>query len=210
MNDARPVLTVIAGTNGAGKSSIVGMFLRGRGGEYYNADEWARRLREEDPGLDQTEANGLAWLAGKEMLEAAIESGRDYVFETTLGGHTIPGLIRRAAEQGHRLVIWYVGLDSAQAHVDRVRARVARGGHAIPETRIRERFERSVENLIALIPHVDELRLFDNSVAVDMASGEAPRVRALLHVRDGDIISSVPLTQVPDWAKPVFAGYLIR
>ena len=210
MDDARPVLTVIAGTNGAGNSSIVGMFLRERGGEYYNADEWARRLREDDPGLDQTEANGLAWLAGREMLEAAIENGRDYVLETTLGGHTIPGLVLRAAERGHRLVIWYVGLDSAQAHVDRVRARAARGGHDIPETRIRERFERSIENLVALVPRIDELRLFDNSVEVDMAGGEAPRVRSLLHVRDGDIVSSVPLNQVPDWAKPVFASYLIR
>jgi len=210
VDDARPVLTVIAGTNGAGNSSIVGMFLRERGGEYYNADEWARRLREDDPGLDQTEANGLAWLAGREMLEAAIENGRDYVLETTLGGHTIPGLVLRAAERGHRLVIWYVGLDSAQAHVDRVRARVARGGHDIPETRIRERFERSIENLVALVPRIDELRLFDNSVEVDMAGGEAPRVRSLLHVRDGDIVSSVPLNQVPDWAKPVFASYLIR
>lgn len=125
-------------------------------------------------------------------------------------GNTIPLLIRRAAEHGHRVVIWYVGLDSAQAHVDRVRARVARGGHDIPEARIRERFDRSVENLIALIRHISELKLFDNSVEVDMAGGEAPRVRALLHVANGEIVSSVPLTQVPGWAKPVFAAYLIR
>ena len=133
MNDPRPTLTVIAGTNGAGKSSIVGMFMRRHGGEYYNADEWARGLLGDDPELSQTEANGLAWLAGKEMLEAAIEQGRDYIFETTLGGNTIPLLISRAAARGHRVVIWYVGLESPETHIDRVQARVRRGGHDIPE-----------------------------------------------------------------------------
>ncbi len=210
MNDPRPTLTVIAGTNGAGKSSIVGMFMRRHGGEYYNADEWARGLLGDDPELSQTEANGLAWLAGKEMLEAAIEQGRDYIFETTLGGNTIPLLISRAAARGHRVVIWYVGLESPETHIDRVQARVRRGGHDIPEEKIRERFDRSIENLITLIPHVDELKLFDNSVDVDLAAGESPEVRALLHVRDGEIVSSVALTDVPDWAKPVFAAYLIR
>ena len=61
-----------------------------------------------------------------------------------------------------------------------------------------------------MIPHVDELKLFDNSVDVDLAAGESPEVRGLLHVRDGEIVSSVALADVPDWAKPVFAAYLIR
>ncbi len=120
MSDHRSTLTVIAGTNGAGKSSIIGMFLRRRGGEYFNADEWARVLRRNAPGLNQTDANGLSWLAGKEMLEAAIEFDRDYAFETTLGGNTIPLLIARAAAHGHRVVIRYVGLDSPETHIRRV------------------------------------------------------------------------------------------
>ncbi len=208
--ERRPSLTVIAGTNGAGKSSIVGMFLRERGGQYFNADEWARRLRENDPALAQEEANGLAWLAGRELLEAAIAQQRDYAFETTLGGNTIPALIARAAAQGHRVAVWYVGLESAGAHVARVRARVRRGGHAIPEATIRRRFERSVANLIRLLPGIDDLKLFDNSVEARLDEGEPPRVRALLHVRDGEIVSSVPLAEVPDWAKPVFAALLVR
>lgn len=210
MSDRPPELTVIAGTNGAGKSSIIGMFMRQHGGEYFNADEWARVLREREPALEQTDANALAWRAGREMLEAAIEQGRDYTFETTLGGNTIPLLISRAAARGHRVTLWFVGLDRPEAHIDRVRARVQRGGHDIPEARIRERFDRSIENLITLLPHIHELKLFDNSTEVDLPGGEAPRVRALLHVRGEEILSSVPLTEVPDWAKPVFAAFLIR
>ena len=186
------------------------MFMRQRGGEYYNADEWARGLLDDDPDLGQTQANGLAWLAGKEMLEAAIEEGRDYAFETTLGGNTIPLLIGRAAMQTHNVVVWYVGLDSPEAHIGRVQARVRRGGHDISEDKIRERFDRGIENLITLIPQIHELKLFDNSADVDLARGEAPRVRALLHVRNQEIIASVALTDVPDWAKPVFAALLIQ
>lgn len=210
MSDTPPALTVIAGTNGAGKSSIIGMFIRSRGGEYFNADEWARVLRERDPELSQTEANGLAWLAGRRMLEAAIEQDRDHVFETTLGGKTIPFLARRAAERRYRVTLWYVGLDTPAAHIDRVRARVRRGGHDIPEAKIRERFERSLENLIALMPHLHELKLFDNSVDVELPEGQAPRIRALLHVRAGNVVASVALSEVPPWAKPVFAAFMVR
>jgi predicted ABC-type ATPase len=210
VSDRPPELTVIAGTNGAGKSSIIGMFMRHRGGEYFNADEWARVLRERQPELEQTDANALAWRAGREMLEAAIENGRDYTFETTLGGNTIPLLISRAAARGHRVTLWFLGLERPETHIDRVRARVRRGGHDIPEERIRERFDRSIENLITLIPHIHEFKLFDNSVDVDLAGGEAPRPRALLHVRGQEVLASVPLTEVPDWAKPVFAAILIR
>lgn len=210
VSNRRPVLTVIAGTNGAGKSSIVGQFMRQRGGDYFNPDEWAQVLRANDPALSQTDANSLAWLAGRDMLESAIEQGRDHVFETTLGGNTIPLLISRAAARGHRVVVWYVGLDSPAIHLRRVRARVQHGGHDIPEARIRERFDRSIENLVTLVPHIDELKLFDNTAEADLTRGEPPIMRALLHVRGRKIVSCVNLTEVPNWAKPVFLACLAR
>ncbi|MFZ0485996.1 MAG: hypothetical protein WAL83_03285 [Arenicellales bacterium] len=78
------------------------------------------------------------------------------------------------------------------------------------EAKIRERFERSLENLVTLIPCLHELMLFDNSVDVDLPKGQAPRIRVLLHVRDGNIITSVGLSEVPEWAKPVFAAFMVR
>ncbi|MDX1460440.1 MAG: zeta toxin family protein [Xanthomonadales bacterium] len=205
-----PTITVIAGTNGAGKSSIVGGFLRQRGGEYFNPDEAARALRQHQPDLDLTSANGLAWTAGRDQLSRAIAEGKDYVFETTLGGNTITRLLAEAADQGHRVVIWYVGLDSPETHINRVEARVQRGGHPIPEDKIRERFDRSRENLITLLPVLHECRVFDNSRTTDIDAGEPPTPIGLLHVRQGDIFDSVALDQVPEWAKPIFAACLIR
>ena len=201
-------ITAIAGTNGAGKSSILGEYLRQHGGEYFNPDEVARQLRELHPDLNQAEANGLGWTAGRDRLAAAIEQGHDYVFETTLGGNTIPRLLADAASRGHQVVIWYVGLDSPETHIRRVEARVQRGGHPIPETKIRERFTRSLENLISLLPVLHECRLFDNSYNVDMDKGEEPKPKSLLHLRDSEILESIDLQKVPDWAKPVFAACL--
>lgn len=202
-------ITVLAGTNGAGKSSLLGEYLRQQGGEYFNPDEIAGHLRERDPGMSRADANSLAWSAGRDLLMAAIEDGSDYVFETTLGGTTIPRLLSAAAVRGHRVVVWYVGLDSPEAHIGRVEARVRRGGHPIPAAKIRERFTRSLENLVSLLPALHEFRLFDNSRTVDLDQGEAPVPMSLLHVRAGRIVSSVDLHDVPDWAKPVFAACLI-
>lgn len=201
-------ISVIAGTNGAGKSSILGEYLRQNGGAYFNPDEIARQLRERHPNLNQAEANSLAWKAGRDLLAAAIEQEHDFVFETTLGGNTIPRLLADAASRGRHVVIWYIGLDSPETHIRRVEARVQHGGHSIPEAKIRERFIRSRENLISLLPMLRECRLFDNSMHADMDKGEAPTPVSLLHLRDGEILELCDLDKVPDWAKPVFAACL--
>lgn len=207
---AVPTITAIAGTNGAGKSSILGEYLRQKGGEYFNPDEIARRLRENDAALSQVDANALAWTVGRDRLVDAIENGHDFVFETTLGGNTIPKLLAAAAFRGHRVVIWYVGLKSPEAHIRRVEARVRRGGHPIPESKIRERFTRSLENLIALLPVLHECRVFDNTYAAELDQGEAPKPVSLLHLRDGEIVESIDLQKVPEWAKPIFAAHWIE
>lgn len=203
MTDRIPRITALAGTNGAGKSSIIGEFIRARGGTWYDPDAAARTLRAAHPDLPQEEANGLAWTLGREGLEAAIVNRTDYVFETTLGGDTIPALLRDAARQGIRVTIWYIGLDGADEHIRRVRARAARGGHDIDAAKIRERYDRSRENLVSLLPDLHELKLFDNSRTVDMATGEVPRPRPLLHFRAGRILDQVDPRTMPEWARPL-------
>jgi len=86
---------------------------------------------------------------------------------------------------------------------------VRRGGHPIPESKIRERFTRSLENLVALLPVLHECRVFDNTSTAELDQGEAPKPVSLLHLRDGEILESIDLRKVPDWAKPIFAAHLI-
>lgn len=195
---------VYAGVNGAGKSSIGGEDLRRRGGDFFNPDEVARRLRfEKNCSID--EANGLAWEEGKQRLEKAIAERTDFTFETTLGGNTIPRLLREAAETGVDVKIWFVGLASPEQHIARVRARVEAGGHDIPEEKIRERWNGSRRNLIVLMPHLTELRVFDNSAEADPETGAIPPPRLLLHFKRGRIVgpSKEAIGQTPEWARPI-------
>ena len=95
----RPVLFVLAGVNGAGKSSIGGQLLLSAGLAWFNPDTLARELVAE-LGYPQTEANALAWQEGVRRLDAALAARHSHAFETTLGGNAMPAKIKAAAEIG--------------------------------------------------------------------------------------------------------------
>ena len=98
--------------------------FRQRGADYFNPDEAARAIRQAHPGWSQTQANSAAWQQGKRLLEEAIAKRLDFAMETTLGGRSIVGLLHDAAALGFEVRVWFVALDSPQAHIDRVRSRV--------------------------------------------------------------------------------------
>lgn len=199
---------VLAGVNGAGKSSIGGAAVRESGSDYYNPDEAARALIEANPRLTQAEANSIAWRKGVALLERAIDKRLDYAFETTLGGNTITQLLIRASLLGIDIYVWYVGLSSPQLHTERVRTRVARGGHDVPTEFIRRRYEHSRLNLIELMPHTSELRVFDNSDDADPSAGKIPSPVLVLEIKHGKILNRRDLSRTPAWAKPIVAAAL--
>ena len=201
-------LLVLAGPNGSGKSSIAGALLRQHGGDYFNPDEVARAMADLDPLLDVREANSRAWREGVRLLVEAIASGRDFNLETTLGGQTITRLLRDAIAGGTSVVVWYVALATPELHVTRVKARVAEGGHDIPEDDIRRRCDASRLNLIDLMPGLTVLKVFDNSKHADIAGGEAPDPQLLLHMERGRIVALCDLATAPEWAKPILAAAL--
>jgi predicted ABC-type ATPase len=198
-----PAITVLAGTNGAGKSSIGGARLGARQAPFYNPDIETQALIAANPGMTLDEANAAAWRIGKERLETAIAERQSFNFETTLGGTTITRLLEKAHDNGLRLRIWYCGLSDAELHIARVRAGVRRGGHDIPATKIRERYDTSRNNLCSILPFLDELMLYDNSTEANLGGGEPPRPIQLLQLRDGKILSRV--SSMPSWAKPIAA-----
>lgn len=199
-------ILVAAGTNGAGKSTIVGEFLASHGGAYFNPDLLARSLIEQ--GAAREEANADAWRLGFEALQRAISRNEDFAFETTLGGASITRELHRAIAAGLRVSIMYVGLASPEQHVERVRARVARGGHDIPVTRIRARYPRSLANLISFLGEAAEVHLFDNSAE---SPDGLPLAQLVFRMRGRRIIEPSPaelLAQAPEWARPVVAAAL--
>src|SRR4051812_46147526 len=106
-----PRIAVLAGVNGAGKSSLGGAIIRAAGQDYFNPDEAATSIRD-SIGCSQEEANSLAWQEGKESLESAIHGRYNYAFESTLAGNTIPALLVEAVGAGMEVFVWFVGLSS--------------------------------------------------------------------------------------------------
>ena len=203
---AAPRIYVLAGVNGAGKSSIGGAAIRAFGGEYFNPDEAARQLLVANSQLTQTEANSAAWQQGRRLLERAISERLDFAFETTLGANTIPRLLSEAAAKGIAIQLWYAGLSSPELHIARVRSRVHKGGHDIADVDIRRRYERSRLNLIHVLPQLTELRMFDNSVDADPSTGKVPILKLVLHMARGKILGPADLSKTPQWAKPIVAA----
>jgi predicted ABC-type ATPase len=90
--------------------------------------------------------------------------------------------------------------------LSRVRRRADRGGHDIPEAKIRERWRSSRENLVRLLPQIHHLRVYDNSHEADPVAGEAPQPLFLLEMRDQRITAPEDLSNAPEWAQPILAA----
>lgn len=193
------MITVIAGVNGAGKSSVVGSSFRSAGGDYFNPDEVTRFLMSEDPALTLDEANSAAWKMGFENLKSSINNDTDYTFETTLGGNSICSLLLEAAMKDVEVKVIFVGLDSPEKHLERVAARVAKGGHNIPEDKIRARWTGAISNMMLLIPVCRAVAVYDNSN--DLVNGVPSPIRVF--VMDGDDFVVHPHDAIPDWSKPL-------
>lgn len=207
---SRPVLYVLAGVNGAGKSSIGGHLLERRGLTWFNPDTFARECRALS-GCDQATADERAWAEGLRRLDEAIANGSTHAFETTLGGRTIAERLAAAART-HDVLIWFCGLASPDLHISRVRARVAAGGHDIPEDRIRERYPRALQNLIALMSVVAHVQVYDNSAEVD-AGHPIPDPSRVLEMENGRLVwperaDVAVLARTPEWAKPLLEAAL--
>lgn len=203
-----PTIYVLAGTNGAGKSSIIGAMFLKQGVPYFNPDEATNRIRAANPGITLAEANSAAWHAGKRLLQRAIDERLDFAFETTLGGRTFAQMLEIALSKHIEVRIWYVGLSGPDLHIARVRSRVARGGHDIPSEKILQRYTQSLYNLIRLLPKLTELRVYDNSEEADPSTGAAPSPKLILHLNQGRIVALCDLHIAPQWTKPILTTAL--
>jgi len=174
---ARPRLLVIAGPNGSGKTTATrGISIVGT---YVNADDIKTAT-----GCSDLEAAQMA----EHLREHLLEATADFTFETVLSTDRNLDLIRRANAAGYEITAVFVLTVDASINVARVRARVASGGHFVPEDKIRSRYERSLINIPTLIDICDTTIIIDNT-------RESP---ALIFARDasGQVIESTP-----DWSE---------
>ncbi len=192
---------MLAGVNGAGKSSLLGTWLEAEGLGWFNPDSFTRRLVE--AGWPLPDANAEAWQEGTRRLRQAMADGTDFAFETTLGGNTVPRLLREALRAPSRrdLVLWPG--HGGPAHCPCCSAVIA-GGYDIPVEKIHARFDSARENPLELLPHLAELHVYDNSAPAG-ADGcvESLPVLAMAHGQLQYPVSVAELLHTPDWAKPI-------
>ena len=163
-------IIVIAGPNGAGKTTFAREYLMKEvpGLRFVNGDDIAAELNPGDPDAAAQQAGRIAL----RRMDAYVANREDFAIETTLSGRAYVGRIRQWQARGYRVAVVYLRLPSADIAVERVAQRVREGGHRVPESVIRRRFERSWPNFLALYRHVaNELRVYDNS-------GETPILMA--------------------------------
>ena len=165
-----PTIYVIAGCNGAGKTTFAKEFLpkEVKCLRFLNADEMARGLSPLNPAAGAARAARL--LLGE--IRSAIQARQTFGLETTLSGLTYRRMLLNAREQVYAVKLFYLWLPSATVAIRRVRERVRKGGHSVPVADIRRRYTRSIHNLMRhYLPLADAWTVFDNS-------GREPRVVA--------------------------------
>ena len=170
MDRKQPTLYIIAGCNGAGKTTasftVLPEILHCK--EFVNADEIAKGLSPFNPAE-------MAIKAGKIMIcriNELLLRHSTFAIETTLSTRSYAGFIKRAREAGYTVVLIFFWLPSPKIAKERVARRVVEGGHGIPEHVIVRRYYLGIKNLFDIyIPIVDSWAIYENvSKATPIAS----------------------------------------
>ena len=147
--------TLVAGVDGVGKSSLTGV-LRAQMtnlGKIVDVDKMI------------VKCGGNVIEGGKksiELIDECLEKGICFTQETTLSGHRILNTVKQAIEKGYYIRLYYVGLNSVEESLVRIENRVKKGGHNIPDSDVKRRFNKRFEDLTAILQYCDEATFFDN------------------------------------------------
>lgn len=170
----QPAFLIVAGPNGSGKSSAyldTDIEAGGRSVWIVNPDLLTARIRAVER-LSQRDANLAAVMRIEAWLDASIEVHKTVGVETVLSTGKYRRLVEKAKSHGFAIWLLYVVLDSPERNIDRVRLRVRKGGHDVPEDKIRSRYAKSLAQFPWFLDQADEAWLYDNSGAQPRRIGE--------------------------------------
>ena len=185
MSTLRPNVVILAGPNGAGKSTAAPELLEGAlsVNEFVNADVIAR-------GLSAFNPESVALGAGRVMLariRTLAEQRVNFAFETTLASRSLAPWLRDLRTSGYAVHIVFLWLSSPDLAVQRVAARVAAGGHSVPEATVKRRYQSGIRNFFGLyLPAVTSWTFYNASGPEPMLVAETLEGR-LLTVYDHDV-----------------------
>ena len=149
------IYTIIGGVNGVGKSSLTGGLAAESNdlGVIIDTDKITASL-----GGDKIKGGKAAI----ERINSSLEKGINFTQETTLSGSRTLKTIKRARELDYFIRLYYVGVNSADESIKRIKNRVEKGGHNIPENDVMRIYSKRFEDLANILPYCNEVRFYDN------------------------------------------------
>lgn len=188
-------LWVLAGGNGAGKSTFYKTRLEPLGVPFVNADILAKKLYPKDPEGHSYEAAKIAETMRKQLLQ----EGRSFCYETVFSHHSKIDFVAQAKSMGYSIVLVFIHLDNSSLNQARVSQRVSEGGHHVPDDKVNSRIPRVLKNIKETLPLCDHCYLLDNS------SLDNPYKR-IAQTYENKVVFCVP--SLPYWAKELLNDYL--
>ena len=181
-------LWVLAGGNGAGKSTFYNLYLAKYGIKFVNADLIAKEIGSEN----LEELSYHAAILAARIREELITEGVSFCFETVFSHESKIDFVAQAKAYGYKVILVYIHLFDSSLNEARVKQRVSEGGHSVPTEKIHSRIPRTMEHIKTALALVDEARILDNS------SKDDP-FRQIIVIKSGKYeIKENPL---PKWAK---------
>ncbi|VAX30994.1 hypothetical protein MNBD_NITROSPIRAE03-1945 [hydrothermal vent metagenome] len=152
-------LWVLAGGNGAGKTTFYDNFLAPKGIKPVSADLIAKVIDPENPEKVGYESAELA----RQIREDIIEQGIAFCYETVFSHVSKVDFLAKAKAMGYEVILVYIHLKTSELNEARVNQRINSGGHSVPVNKIHSRIPRTMKNIALALPLTDEARFLDNS-----------------------------------------------
>ena len=191
----RPVLIVIAGPNGSGKTTITSKILKHEwleGAIYINPDNVAQ---ERFGDWNSPDAVMKAAQYCEEQREQCLHNKQSLIFETVLSSEGKVDFIRRAHEAGYFIRLFFVSTNHPSINSSRIAKRVMKGGHDVPIPKIISRYQKSIVNCKRCAALADRVYVYDNSI-------EDTDARLLFRMSDGKLFK-IYTDDIPLWAQAI-------
>ena len=184
-------LWILAGGNGAGKSTFYRTRLEKLGIPFVNADVIAKEFFP-----DASEKNSyMAAEIAKKIRNNLLQEGRNFCFETVFSHPSKIDFVAHAKALGYQIILVFIHLESVSLNKARVSQCTAEGGHDVPDDKIENRIPRLLKYIKIAFPLCDQVRAFDNSSATD------PFVPVFTMFNDIDCKVISHLSALPEWAN---------